>query len=165
MHAPGALHADVTLQKGRNLETDDAVFHAPRFLGFHEVFVDRRRIADSLENGRFRDFVKAQALRRFHRQIQNLRQVPRDGFSFAVRVGRQVDFLGLAGRGRKFGDDFALARGHFVIGDETSIDVDAKPAFATGRKIADVALRGHDLEVIAEVTADRFAFFRGFNNY
>ena len=74
--------------------TDDAVKHAPRLLRVHTVDVDRARCLKRLRNGGFRDFMERDAveLRFFVGFGKNLFQMPRDCLSFAVRVGRKINF-------------------------------------------------------------------------
>ena len=86
--------------------------------------------------------------------------MPGNGFSFAVRVGCKQDFIRLARGFLELFDDGVFAFGDIPVRFESSLDVDAKAAFAARRKIADMALRSHDDIILAQVAGDGFAFLR-----
>jgi hypothetical protein len=78
--------------------------------------------------------------------------VPRDRLAFAIRIGREVDGLVLAGGLADLRDDLLLALDDLVAGLEVALEVDADLRL---RQIADVTDRGlHDV-ARAEVLADR----------
>ncbi len=95
LDASGRLDVDVALQKRGHLEADDAVFHAAGLLGGDEVHVDDARVLHGGEDRGLGDFVELEALGRLDGQVQDLGEMPGDGFPFAVRVGREIDFIGL----------------------------------------------------------------------
>ena len=82
-----------------------------------------------------------------------LGQMPADRFSFPIRVGRDVDLLGLLGGVLQFLQNFLAARNHFVRGLEVLIDIDAQ--FALGQ-ISDMAHRSDDLVIATQILVDGF---------
>ncbi len=84
-------------QHGRELEADDAVQHAARLLGVHQIHVDGARGLYRAEYGGFGDLVEHDSLGLVDGQIEHLGEVPRYGLSLAVLIGRQphgADALG-----------------------------------------------------------------------
>ena len=71
---------------------------------------------NGFEDGRFGDFVKDDAAGFRLVQSQHLAKVPRDGFSFAVFIGREPNLLGLLGVFLQFVDELLFLVGNFISG-------------------------------------------------
>ena len=78
--------------------------------------------------------------------------MPGDGLAFAVGVGCQIECVRLLERLDDGFDVFFIALDDLVLHREIMLRVDG--AFL-GHKIANMTVRGHDIEVLAKVLADR----------
>ena len=89
LDAAGRAGLDLLLEQGREAEADDAVDDAAALLRVDQVHVDvgGRRLGGF--DRPLGDLVELPAGGGGHRQVQDVGQVPGDGFSLAVRVGRQ----------------------------------------------------------------------------
>ena len=162
LHAPGGqAGAHLAPQEGRELVADDAVEDAARLLRVDQVHVDVARLLHRLGDGVLRDLVEGHAARLAVRQVEQLAQVPGDGLALAVRVGGEIDAVGLVGGGAQLADDLVLALDGLVIGREIVVDVNAQRLF---RQIAQVAHRGLDLVIAAQILGDGFGLGGGFDN-
>ncbi len=85
-----------------------------------------------------------------------------DGFAFAVRIGCEVDVVGLFGGGFELGDELLFAFDDFVMRFEAVLDVDIEVLLG---KILDVAKRGFDDEIATEIFVDRFRLGGRFDDY
>ena len=90
-----------------------------------------------------------------------LGQVPADRLPFAVRVGRDEDLVGLLRVVLQLLEDLLAARDDLVGRLEALVDVDAELALG---QIADVAHRGDDLVVLAEIFVDGLRLRRRFDH-
>ena len=92
--------------------------------------------------------------------------MPRDGFTFAVTIGRQVERVYFFELALEFGDLFLLVGVDHVVGFEVLFNVDSELAdgallevfgqFGGLRKVADMAHGRVDKVVLAEVAANGF---------
>ncbi len=92
---------------------------------------------------------------------QDLADMPGDGLALTIWIGSQIDGTGVLGG---LGDGIHVLLVlflHLVAHGEVVIDIDRA---VLARQIADMAVRGQDQEVLAEVFIDRFGFRRRFNN-
>ena len=90
LHAAGTeLGLDFAPQDGRELKAHQTVQHAAGLLGVHQVHVNVPGVLDGTEDGIFGDFMKDDTAGFALRKAQRLLQVPGDGLSFAVFIGRQ----------------------------------------------------------------------------
>ena len=114
---------------------------------------------------RLRDLVEDHPLHR-HLRLQHLDEVPGDRLALAVFVGREQELVGLRELAAQVGDDRLLLRVDDVERLEVVVDVDAeaRPRLlllrrrnlgGAVRQVADVADRGLDHVVLAEVARDR----------
>ena len=103
-------------QHGRNLEAHQSVEHATSLLRVHKVHVDVARMLDGVENRRFRDFVEHNAVCIFLVESQHFAKVPRNGFSLAVFIACEPNFLGFLCVLSQVCNDFFLFLGNFVVG-------------------------------------------------
>ena len=112
----------------------------------------RERVLDgALGDLRERD---AARLRRGH--VRGLGHVPRDRLALAVEVGREEDRVRRLRRLLDLVDLLAPVLGDHVLGREPVVDVDPELALAgVLGQVADVAVRGEDAVIGAEVALDR----------
>ena len=93
--------------------------------------------------------------------FQQFIQMPGNGFTLSIRVGRQIEGLGLFKR-FGYGLDMALiAFDDFVFHREVVIRVDGA---LFGDQVSDVTVGGQDLKVLAQIFLDGFRFGRRFYN-
>ena len=149
--------ADFLPQERRELEADQVVERPAGLLGIHQFLQDVARMRHGIQHGILGDFVEHHALdvlvlEQLFR-LQDLQQVPRDRFAFAVRVGCEVDVVGLAHCRRDgvnvlgvLGDDLVLHR-KVVLGIDSTV---------LRHQITHVPIRGEYLEVGPEVFFQRF---------
>ncbi len=90
------------------------------------------------------------------------RDMPRDRFTFAIRVSREQDLARVFRCALEIGESFFLSRDSDVLGLETIFDVDADFLF---RQIAHVADRRANAIAAAEVLADRLRFCGRLDDY
>ncbi len=100
LHAPGRqAAAHLFPQQRREVEAHQVVERATRLLRVDEVLGQLARLLDRMLDRALGDFVKLHAMYRFVVQhvfrFQNFMQVPGDGFALAIRVGRQIQRVGL----------------------------------------------------------------------
>src|SRR5690606_6302325 len=157
LHPPGRQPGlDLAPQHRRQVEADQVVERAPRLLGVDQLAGDVARLAH-----RFLDRARGDLGEHHPLQLlaleqaalaQDLRDVPADRLALAVRVGRQPDALGATrGLGDRLDVLFVLVD-QLVAHPEAVVRIDR--AFLR-HQVADVAVRGQDLEVLAEVLVDR----------
>ena len=155
LHASGGeAAADLVPEEGRDLVADEAVENAARLLGVDLVHVDLARLVDGLLHGLLRDLVEEDAAD-FRRVVaEELHHVPADGLSFAIRVGRDVDRVGLLRGGLQLADDLLFSFENLVLREEGLL-VDAELAL---REIADVADGRFDDVILPDELVDRLRF-------
>ena len=95
--ARGQTGPDFLPQQLGNVVTVEPIQNAAGLLRTDQPFVDFARMLEALLDGGPSDFVKHQAVHR-HLGFQQLAQMPTDGFSLPVFVGRQIEVLGLLER-------------------------------------------------------------------
>ena len=105
------------------------------------------------------DFVEFDSLGVF--ELEDLRQMPRDRFAFAIGVGREVDLAGRFRRRLELLDDVALAFDRQVFGRKIVVDVDAERRL---RQVADVPDRRLHDEARRQELLDGFGFRRRFDD-
>jgi hypothetical protein len=89
------------------------------------------------------------------------RQVRGNGFAFAVRVRRQINRSRAFGQLLELGHDLFFSRDDVVVGGEVAFEIDAQPALG---QVFDVAQRGFDLVVLAQVLVDGLGLDRRFDD-
>ena len=99
------------------------------------AMIDFAGMFESFEDGIFGDGVEGHAFD-IGLWRKNLRDVPGDCFSFAVRVGREVDDIAFFGSFFKLGDHFFFIGQDSIFGLEIMFDIDAKFFF---RQIANMS--------------------------
>jgi len=85
------------------------------------------------------------------------RDVPRDRFTFAIRIGREQNLAGLFRNILQLGKSFFLAGNRYVFRLETILDVDADFLFG---KITDVTDCVANALTASEILADCLCFGR-----
>ena len=71
------------------------------------------------------NFAEGHALEAFRITTNDFAQMPRDGFSLAVTVGRQINGVGVFGVLLQFFENFFFARQHFITRFPTMIGINA----------------------------------------
>ena len=116
LHSSGgnaALHGFP--QQRRNLVAHETVEHAAGLLGVEEIGIDVVRMFQGVLHGAGRDFVELNALDVLRLVLDDLGDVPGNGFPFAVRVGSKVHGVGLGGRFLQIAHHLFLALDDFVV--------------------------------------------------
>ena len=127
LHAAGGeLRLDLAPQDGGQFEAYQAVQHTARLLRVDEVLVDVTGILDGLQDGRLGDFMEHDAPRLRGIEGQGFGQVPGNGFSFAVLIGREPHGLGAGGEFLQFGNDLLLVGRYYIFGLESMLHVNAQ---------------------------------------
>ena len=149
LHAAGAeAAADLLPQQRTQLVTHDAVEDAPRLLGVHQVYIYFARRLDALRDHFLRYLVEGHAHGLVVGQAEQLLQMPGDGLSLAVRVGREVDDVRLFRALFELGDDVLLALDRDIVRLEAVFYVHAHRALG---QVTQVTHAGEDLEVLAQI--------------
>ena len=152
LHTPGGqTRLDLAPEQRAELIAHDAVEHAARLLRIDQVLIDLARVLDALGDDLLRDLVEGHALGLIVRQIQQLLQVPRNGLSLAVRVGREIDGSGRFGALFQVGDHVGAILHGQILRREVAVDIDAHRALG---QVAQMPHRGHDLIVAAQIFFD-----------
>ena len=150
LHAPGGEAApDVVPEQLRDLVADQPVDDAPGLLRAHPVLRDLPGLLDRARHRRLRDLVELGAVELGLRGLllQQLVQVPADRLALAVGVGGEEDAVGLAGEPDELRDRLLLAGDDAVV---RLVVLRAVDRDALLLEVADVAVAGGDLEVLAE---------------
>ena len=110
-----------------------------------------------------------------HLRLEHLQKVPRDGFTLAVLIGCEEEFVGFLEEFLEFGDLFLLVRVHHVVGREALVDVDGEAAewplfhvfgqLGGLREVADVADGGGHVVVGTQVSLDGGCFRRRLHDH
>jgi hypothetical protein len=97
------------------------------------------------------DLIEGHAVGLVGVEAQDVGQMPADGFTFTVRVGRQQHTVGVLGLALQLFDELFLAFDADVLRRIVMLDVDAQLG---GGQIADVAHAGRNFVVFAQIFAD-----------
>ena len=163
LHAAcGERRTHLLPEDGRELEADQTVEDAARLLGVDQIHVDRAGLLDGFEDGPLGDFVEDDTLGLVNGETQHFGQVPCDGFSFAVFIGREPDGLGLLGQRRKFLDNLAFVARNFIDRFVVLVQIDAEIFF---REVPDMPEARLDDEILAQEFFDGLGFGRGLDYY
>ena len=138
----------------RDLVADEAVDDAAGLLRVDAVLVDDARVGNRSRHGRLRDLVELGPVEDRVRKtrLQDLLQVPADGLALAVRVGGEIDRSGALRGLLQVLDRALLARQDLVRGVVAMLPIDRDSLLL---KVADVAVAGHDGEVLSEELSER----------
>ena len=164
LHAAGAQSAaNLVPEQRADLVADQTIEHATRLLGVDHLLVDRRRLVERRQHALLRDLVEHQAADLLAVTAAELfRQVPSNRLPFAIGVGRHKDLGRVLRSVLQFLEDLLATRDDFVRRLESILDVHTELAFG---QIADVAHRGDDLVVLAEIFIDRLRLCGRFDHH
>ena len=107
------------------------------------------------------DLVEHQAMDFFPFAAELFRQMPADGFTFPLRVRRDVNISDIFRGALQLRDHFLAGGDRLVDRRKAFVDVDAELAL---RQIAHVSHRRDDFVVAPEVLVDRFCLRRRFDD-
>ena len=124
--AGGKLRLDLAPQDGGEFEAYQAVQHAARLLRVDKVSVDVAGMLDRIQDGRLGDFMEHDPPRLRGVEGQGFGQVPGNGFSFAVLIGREPHGLGAGGEFLQFGNDLLLVGRYYIFGLESMFHIHAQ---------------------------------------
>src|SRR5690606_15240207 len=166
LHAPGRARAlQLAPQHRRQGEPDQVIERPARLVGVDQAFVQVARMAHRLEHGALGDLVEHHALDVFAVDrapiLERREQVPGDRFAFAVRVGREVQAVGVLQRPGDLGDALLLIREQLV--DDAEVFLRAHRAVLL-RQIAHVAVARQHAIARAQVLVDAPGLGRGFDD-
>ena len=170
LHAPGAEAAGHFFpQERRNLIPDDPIQNATRLLGVDLVQVDRARVFKRLADLVLRDRVEDNALGPIVVDAQGFLEVPGDRLSLPIKVGGEVDVFGGLRVPFQFRDGLFLGPDDFVGRLEAVFDIHPRHRLLgalgrSDRQVPNVADRGFDHVIVAEVLVDGAGFGRRFND-
>ena len=150
--ARGQAGLDLFPEQRAELVAHDAVEDTARLLRVDEILIDLARRLNALGNDASRDLIEGHALRLLVREAQKLLQMPRDGLALAVRVGREIDDVRAFGTLFEVRDDVLASLDGDILRLKARLDVHAELAL---RQVAQMAHRGHDLVVCAEIFFNR----------
>ena len=153
--ARGQPGANFLPQQRREIESHQEIERAPRLLRVHEIDRQlaglRHRLADRVLG----DLVEYDALYLLALEcalgLQELVQVPRNGFALAVGVGREEQRFRLLQRARYGVDVLLVALDDLVLHREMVLRID-RALFR--HQVPNMAVGGEDFEVLAEVLLD-----------
>ena len=173
--AGGQARHDFLPQHGGNFVAVEAVEDAAGLLGVDKIHVELAGVFGGFADGRFGDLVEHHALYR-HLGLECFKQVPRDRFTFAVRVCCQQEFVGLLELGAQVGDLLFLVGGHDVDRVEALLRVDAEfcprlvfvlrgDVGGAARQVTDVAHRCFHDVIVAEILLYLLRLCRGLHDH
>ncbi len=129
LHAPrGEAPGDLGPQQRREHEAHHPVEEAPRLLGLHPRHVEVAGVLEGLLDGALGDLVEDHAPIAPLVAADGLAQVPGDRLPLAVKVGGEIDGVGLGGQLLELGDHLLLAGQDLVVGLPAVLGVDAHAA-------------------------------------
>ncbi len=153
LHASGReAAAHLFPEERRQLVPDEAIEDSARLLRIHLVRVDLARLQERRSDRALGDLVEQDAVGLGLRQSELLRQVPADGLALTVRVGRDVERLGVGRRLLQLVEHLLLRRQDLVLRLEALLLVDAQLRLG---QVADVSHRGLDEILRIQILLDR----------
>jgi hypothetical protein len=154
LHAPrGEAAADLLPEDGAHLVADEPVEDAPCLLGVDLLGVELARVLEGLLDRALRDLVEDHPPELLPRASAELvGEMPADRLALAVGVGGEEDRGRFLGRRLQLVEDLLAGLEDLVLGLEALLDVHAELLL---REVADVAHRGLDRVVAAQVLVDR----------
>ena len=162
LHAAGRqarLH--LAPEQRRQVEADQIIERTTRLLGVDEVVGDIARVGDGIADRALGDFVEHHALHGLALErvlfLQQLDQMPGNGFAFAIRVGGQEQRVGVLQSTDDRPHVFLVAVDDLVFHLEIGFRVD-RAVF--GHQVAHVSVRSEHFVILAEVLLDRLGLGR-----
>jgi hypothetical protein len=147
-----------TLETG---EAEEPVDDAARLLGVDQAVVDVAPVRDRVVDRRAGDLVEHHALHR-HLRLELLEEVPADGLTLAILIGREEELVRRLQRRLQLPDDVLLVLVDDVGRFEAVVHIDAEPF---GGQVTDVADRRLDDEIVAQEPGDGAGLGWGFDNH
>ena len=162
LHPPRRARArKLAPEDGREREADEVVEGTPREIGVDQRRVDLARSPHGGLDGVLGDRVEGDALDRHLLQrpllAQGLDHVPGNGLALAIRVGREDQLLGAPHGLGDVAHPLAALGVEFPEHPEILLGIDRA---VLGRQVADMAVGGQDLVVLAQVFVDRLGLGR-----
>ena len=165
LHAPSRLGAgQFAPQHRRQSEAHQIVERPARPIGVDQILVQRARLGHRVQHRRLGDRVERHPVDRLGQRLlgaQHLLHMPADRLPFAVRVSGEDEAVGIFRRIGDFLEPALLVAIKFPIHREIFVRAHAAILW---RQVADVAVAGENLEVLAEVFLDSFRLGRRFND-
>jgi hypothetical protein len=161
--AGGDPRGDVAPQRRGEPVAHDPVDRAAGLLGVHQAGVDPARVLEGLEDRVPRDLGEHDAVLLRRVDARHLGDVPGDRLPLPVEVGGEEDPLGFLGRLLDGGHVLAGSRRHLVAQRHVGLaHLDGEVAAG---QVADMAVGGQDLVVLAEVLLDRLRLGRRLDDH
>ncbi len=165
---------DLLPQHGRDLVAVEPVEEAASLLGVDDLAIELGRVGDRPLDGLGGDLGEDDALHRDLR-VEHLEQVPGDGLSLAVLIGREYEFARVLHQRLQLADVVLLVRADDVERLEVVVGVDAEAGplltlvglghiGGIARQVADVADRRLDHVVAAQVLRELAGLGRGLDD-
>ena len=152
--ARGQAPFDFCPEQGGDPVADHTVQDPAGLLGIDQVHVDLPGILQGFRNCLFGDLVEGDPVDLLVLEVTQLEgrdQMPGNGLSFAVRVGRQIDPVGLFDHFPESGQELALAADGDIFGFIIVVKVDSHLALG---HIAHMAVAGRDFIIGAKEFLD-----------
>ncbi|EXJ15395.1 hypothetical protein D779_1359 [Imhoffiella purpurea] len=166
LHPTGRQSApDLLPQQWRQIEADQIVERPSGLLGVDQIVGEAARIGDGVLDGPLGDLVEHDTvhgpLAELSAALEQLVEMPGDGLALAVRVGREIERLGLLELLGDRLDVLLVAIDDLVLHGEAMIRID-RPLLRN--QVADVPIGGDHLEVGSEVLLDGLGLGRRFDD-
>ena len=149
--AGGEAGAHLPPQEGAELVAHDAVQDPAGLLGVHQVHVDVPGVPDGLGDGGLGDLVEGDPLGLVTVQLQKLLQMPGNGLALPVRVGCQIDKIGLVRCRLQLTDNFILALDGHIGGLKMIVHIHAQFLFG---QVAEMAHGSLHLIAVSQIFGD-----------
>ena len=153
---------DFLPQQGRKLVTHDAVQHTAGLLGIHQIVVNISGGTDGRLDHLLGDLIEGDTLCLLIGKLQQLLQMPGNGFSFTVRVGCEVDGIHLRGGLFQFLDQFFLTSDRNVLGGKILLQIYTHLALG---QIPQVTHAGLDNIIRSQIFSNRLCLGRRLDDH
>jgi len=163
LHASGGEPPfDFIPQDRADLIADQTVQDAARLLRLVLVEIERQRMLNGFQYGFFGQIIEKNPIDLLvFLCIDDVGDMPGDGFSFAVRVGRQVNVFGVFGRFFQIRDGFLFGFDDVIGGLKILFQIDAQ---RTLRQVFDVSHGGQHMKILSQKFLDGFYFCGRFHD-
>ncbi|OQA94006.1 MAG: hypothetical protein BWY25_03024 [Chloroflexi bacterium ADurb.Bin222] len=162
LYAPGRESAaNLAPQQGAEVVADQTVQHAARLLRVHQVEAEGTGMRKGFRHGGLSNLMEDDAMGALGRQLQDLAQVPGDGFAFAVGVGGEVDIAGFGGGRLELFDHGAFFVRDAVFGREVVLHIHGELG---AQQVAHVPDGGFDVVALPQKAPDSARLRRRFDD-
>ena len=167
LHASrGARARQFAPQHRRQIEADEIIERATGEIGVDQRLIDLARMRHRLLDRVLGDGVKDDAFDLLVLEdallVENVEQMPGDGFAFAIRIGGENDLVGALDGVGDGGDALGALGVHLPEHREIIVGVDGA---ILGRQIADMAVAGDHIEIAPQIFIDGLRFGRRLDDY